>query len=126
MRRIDDGEAAAPIFDTVGGEVRLLGSACPNCGAVAFPRREVCVRCAGPQEPKELSGAGRLHSWTRVANPPAGFDGEMRYGCIDLLEGPRVLAPVSDLAPVIGAAVQAVPGAGRDGAGGFWFEVRDA
>jgi uncharacterized OB-fold protein len=125
-QRIDDGLAAAPVFDQDGDEVRLLGSACPRCGAVAFPRREVCVRCAGPHEPRELSGAGRLHSWTRVANPPAGFEGELRYGCVDLVEGPRVLAPLVDEQPAIGMAMQAVPGPGRNGARGFRFEVRDA
>ncbi|NLT04813.1 MAG: hypothetical protein GXY03_00740 [Solirubrobacterales bacterium] len=125
-KRIDDGLEAAPVFEAAGPEVRLLGSECPRCGAVAFPRREVCVRCAGPHRPRELSGAGRLHSWTRLANPPHGFDGELRYGCVDLVEGPRVLAPVADAEPAIGVAVQAVPGAGRHGADGFRFEVRDA
>lgn len=125
-QRIDDGLAAAPVFEEEDGVLRLLGSACPRCGAVAFPRRQVCVRCAGPHEPKALSGAGRLHSWTRLANPPHGFEGELRYGCVDLAEGPRVLAPIVDVSPAIGAAVQVVAGSGRHGARGFRFEVRDA
>lgn len=125
-QRIDDGLSAAPVFEADGEEVRLLGSVCPRCGAVAFPRRRICVRCGGPPEPKRLSGAGRLHSWTMLANPPYGFEGELRYACVDLVEGPRVLAPVVDESPLIGARVQAVPGTGRHGAQGFRFEVRDA
>jgi uncharacterized OB-fold protein len=125
-QRIDDGLSAAPVFDVDGAEARLLGSVCSGCGAVAFPRREVCVRCGGPQTRETLSGAGRLHSWTRLVNPPDGFEGELRYGCIDLVEGPRVLAPVVDGEPAIGRRVQAVPGTGRFGAQGFRFEVRDA
>lgn len=124
--RIDDRIAAAPVFVRDGAEVRLLGSACDRCAAVAFPRREVCIRCGGGQQGVRLSGAGELHAWTRLANPPHGFDGELLYGCVDLAEGPRVLAPLVGAPPAIGAPVQAVPGRGRHGADGFRFEVRHA
>lgn len=126
-RRFDAGLAGAPVFEEDGAEVRLLGSTCGRCGAVAFPRRVVCVRCGGEHAPTRLSGAGRLHSWTLMANPPFGFEGELLYGCVDLAEGPRVLAALADGGePAIGAAVQAIPGPVRHGAAGFRFEVRDA
>lgn len=125
-RRIDDGLSSAPVFEQEQEVVRLLGSVCRSCGATAFPRREVCIRCGAPHEPLRLSGAGRVHAWTRLANPPHGFEGELHYGCVDLDEGPRVLAPLGPTAPAIDQAVQAVPAPARNGAAGFRFEVRDA
>lgn len=125
-RRVDDGLSAAPVFEQEETVVRLLGSVCRACGATAFPRREVCIRCGSAQDRLRLSGAGNVHAWTRLANPPHGFDGELYYGCVDLDEGPRVLAPLGDGEPHVGQAVQAVPAAVRHGAAGFRFEVRDA
>jgi uncharacterized OB-fold protein len=122
-RRIDDRLAAAPVFEEDGEEVRLLGSTCGQCGAVAFPRRVVCIRCGAPQQATRLSGRGRLHSWTLLANPPYGFEGEVYYGCVDLVEGPRILAVLGDEEPHIGAFVGGVPARVRHQAVGFRFEV---
>ncbi|MGH2945023.1 MAG: Zn-ribbon domain-containing OB-fold protein [Solirubrobacteraceae bacterium] len=125
-RRIDDGLAAAPVFELEGDLVRLLGSICTLCRATAFPARVVCVRCGGPHEQLRLRGAGRIHSWTRLANPPQGFDEAQAYACVDLEEGPRVLALLGGGPAAFGAPVQAVPAAARNGASGFRFEVADA
>jgi uncharacterized OB-fold protein len=67
-----------------------------------------------------------VHSWTLLTNPPAGFDEAVGYACIDLAEGPRILAALEGDRAEIGAQVQAVPGILRHGARGFRFEVRDA
>lgn len=125
-RRVDDGLSAAPVFEFEHDSVRLLGSRCTGCGTVAFPRRVVCIHCGAKQQPLRLSGSGSLHSWTRLANPPHGFDRELYYGCIDLDEGPRVLGMLADERPHIGQRVQARPAAGRHGALGFRFVARDA
>jgi uncharacterized OB-fold protein len=125
-RRVDDRLEAAPVFEVDGAVVRLLGSDCPNCGAVAFPQRVVCVRCGGPQTPHRLTGSGTVHSWTTLANPPHGFDRPIGYGCVDLDEGPRVLGLVGDGGLRIGTSVQAVPARARHEAQGFRFEVVDA
>lgn len=125
-RRIDDGLSSAPVFEQEGDVVRLLGSVCRSCGATAFPRRVVCVRCGSAHDELRLSGAGRVHAWTKLANPPHGFDGEPYYGCVDLDEGPRVLGLLGDEEPRIDVGVQAVPAPARSGVAGFRFEVRDA
>jgi uncharacterized OB-fold protein len=124
--RVDDGLAAAPVFDYEMDGVRLLGSRCKGCGLAAFPRRRVCLRCGGEQEPLRLGGEGHIHAWTRMENPPAGFEGELLYGAVDLSEGPRVLAPLAGRSPRTGDPVQAVAGTARNGAIAFRFEVQDA
>jgi uncharacterized OB-fold protein len=122
-RRVDDGLGAAPAFEITGDVAALLGSRCSRCGTVAFPRRSVCIRCCGPQEPFRLSGWGTLQAWTRLANPPHGFDRAIQYGCVDLDEGPRVLAILGDEMPRAGQRVRARPATVRYGALGFRFDV---
>lgn len=126
-RRIDDGLSSAPVFEQEpDGTLRLLGSMCISCGARAFPRRVVCIRCGSAQKPLRLSGEGHLHSWTRLVTPPFGFDDELYYGCVDLVEGPRILCVLGDGEPRIGDRVRAMPAATRHGALGFRFEVVNA
>lgn len=74
---------------------RLLGSGCPSCGEVFFPRRLVCARClAEGCEDVELSTRGRLWSWTYCYVPLFGRkDADVPgygVGQVDLPEGPRV------------------------------------
>jgi uncharacterized OB-fold protein len=126
LSRIDDGLASAPVYEAVVGGVTLVGSACAECAAVAFPRRVICIRCGGPHQERVLKGTGCVHSWTTIANPPHGFDDEITYGCIDLDEGPRLMAPLENTPAAFGARVRVVPGSGRLGAAGFRFEVCDA
>jgi uncharacterized OB-fold protein len=121
---MDDGLAAAPVFEVEGSQVRLLGSKCVACGAVAFPRRAICMPCGGETVDARLSGRGRVHSWTLIDTPPWGFDESLGYLCVDLDEGPRLLAPAASPAALeIDAGVQAVPGTVKHGHEGFRFEV---
>ncbi|MEI8001141.1 MAG: OB-fold domain-containing protein [Actinomycetes bacterium] len=86
--RIPDDPSAAPV---------LLGSRCPDCDEVFFPRRLVCARClsVGCLD-VELSGRGRLWTWTYCYVPMFGkVDSSVPgygVGQVDLPEGPRVQA----------------------------------
>jgi uncharacterized protein len=79
---------------------RLLGSRCPSCGEVFFPRRMVCAKClCEGTEDVELSTRGVIHTWTYCHVPlfgkkDADVDG---YGVaqVDLPEGPRVQSILS-------------------------------
>ncbi|WP_320670497.1 Zn-ribbon domain-containing OB-fold protein [Patulibacter defluvii] len=127
--RFDEGLSAAPVFRDDDGVARLLGSSCPSCGTVAFPRRHVCLACGGAPQPRELRGAGVVHAFADVANPPHGFAAGYRYLCVDLDEGGRVLAPATGdgVAIAVGARVQARVAPVRDDHQGFRFaEVVDA
>jgi len=79
---------------------RLLGSGCPACGEVLFPRRTVCARCLHVGlEDVELGPRGTLHTWTYVHVPFFGSRradaGGYGVGQVDLPEGPRVQAVLS-------------------------------
>ena len=76
---------------------RLLGSRCPACEEVFYPRRYVCARCLHEGcDDIELSTTGTLYTWTYVHVPLFGKkDGSVSaygVGQIDLPEGPRVQA----------------------------------
>lgn len=78
------------------GGVNLLGSRCPACGELFFPRREkLCVHCQHPTlEAVELGREGKIASYTAVLQSPAGgaYFGPVpyNYGLVDLDDGVRV------------------------------------
>ena len=83
--------------ETAEGEARLLGSKCPSCGEMFFPRRDsgVCIHCQHEGlEDTELATQGRILAFTSVMQPPAGgyYHGPVPYnfGLIDLDDGVRV------------------------------------
>jgi len=62
-------------FQTVGDEIRLLGSRCLACGKVAFPKKIVCQACFSDQiETVPLSKKGTLHSFARSVMGPTGME----------------------------------------------------
>ena len=86
--RIPDHPDAPPV---------LLGSTCPNCGEVYFPRRMVCAQCLHEgTDDVELSTHGRLWTWTYCHVPLFGKkDADVPgygVGQVDLPEGPRIQA----------------------------------
>jgi len=79
---------------------RLLGSRCPACGEVFFPRRLVCAKCLREgTEDTELSTSGTIYTWTYCHVPLFGKkDADVSgYGVaqVDLPEGPRVQSILS-------------------------------
>ena len=72
---------------------RLVGSRCPSCGDVRFPRALACPSCQAPGdalEPVQLSSRGRVHTFTRVGRAPAPFQAPYVLAFVQLPEGPRV------------------------------------
>jgi len=95
MARVPIEEGFFRISDDPGGPPRLLGSRCPTCGEVFFPRRLVCAQCLHEgTDDVELSTRGRLWTWTYSHVPMFGkVDASVPgygVGQIDLPEGPRV------------------------------------
>ncbi len=92
-------------------EPALLGSCCTNCGNFLFPRVDACTYCATEDpDPVELSGTGTLWAWTAVTAPPPGYDGEVPFGVgvVELPEGVRVIARLTESDPAALAAGQPV------------------
>jgi uncharacterized OB-fold protein len=53
------------LFVHVGGEVRLIGSSCDECGVVTFPAQSSCPRCTSMAvRERLLARRGTLWSWT--------------------------------------------------------------
>jgi uncharacterized OB-fold protein len=124
--RLEDDLGVKPLFRSEGGVVRLLGSRCTGCGTIAFPPRAICLECGKHHDSAVLSGRGTLHSFTVLENPPAGFSDGYSYGCIDLAEGPRVLAALAGDRFTIGQQVEVVEAPVRDALEGFRFGASDA
>jgi uncharacterized OB-fold protein len=95
---------------------QLMGSRCKKCGATSFPPRADCGECmSGEFEYFELSGKGRLHTFTKIVAAPTGFEDVVPYivGVVDLAEGGKALAWFGDSFAEdqiqIGVEVQVVP-----------------
>ena len=78
----------------------LIGEICPHCDAKLFPPRDICPECG--DEAKELysfSGRGHVYSFTKVYNPPEGFESSSPYtvAMVKLDEGPLVTAQLTDI-----------------------------
>jgi len=81
---------------------RLLASRCDACGRHQFPRSDTCPYCAADgARPVELSGTGRLWTWTAVTTAPPGYRGEVPYGfgVVELPEGLRVVSRLTEPDP---------------------------
>jgi uncharacterized protein len=100
MARVPIEEGFFRIPDDPAEPPRLLGSRCPACGEVFFPRRLVCAKCLHEgTEDTELSTQGTIHTWTYCHVPLFGKkDAAVAgYGVaqVDLPEGPRVQSILS-------------------------------
>jgi len=81
---------------------RLQGKKCKDCGNLSFPPRLVCQKCKSRNsEPYEFKGVGKLYSFTTIYQSPDRFDHIVPYlvGLIDLEEGVRITAQLTDVLP---------------------------
>ncbi|MBN1406952.1 MAG: Zn-ribbon domain-containing OB-fold protein [Calditrichaceae bacterium] len=93
---------------------RLQGRKCKDCGNLSFPPRLVCQKCKSRKSvPHEFKGLGKLYTYTAIYQAPDRFDPMVPYivGLIDLEEGVRITAQVTDVLPedvVIGMDLEMV------------------
>jgi len=65
---------------------RVMGTRCKSCGLVFFPPRADCYQClSSDMEWFEVSGKGKLVSYSRLQYGPVGFEADLPY-CIALLD----------------------------------------
>jgi uncharacterized OB-fold protein len=95
---------------------RLMGTRCNKCNAMSFPPRADCDQClSGDFTFEELSGEGKVHTFTKIVAAPTGFEDVAPYivGVVDLKEGGRALAwfgdTLEEIEIEIGMDVQIVP-----------------
>lgn len=86
-------------------EPHLIASKCQTCGEVVFPKQDVCPNCCNEMIGELLIGPkGNLYSFTNINFPGPesyGYRGPVPYGVglIELPEGVRVIAPLSEHDP---------------------------
>lgn len=67
-------------------EGKVTGTRCKDCGVVFFPPRADCYKClTSNMEWFDVSGTGKLVSYSKLEYAPVGFDGDLPY-CIALLD----------------------------------------
>jgi len=81
---------------------RLEASRCTACGQIHFPPRDLCLTCgSAANQPLQLSGRGRIVSFTRLWQPARGFH-DLAGGVtalVELQEGINVTAQLTDVNP---------------------------
>jgi uncharacterized OB-fold protein len=61
-------------------EGKVMGTRCKECGAIYFPPRSDCCRCLrSDTEWFEISGTGKLLSFSQLNYGPAGFEDDLPY-----------------------------------------------
>lgn len=59
---------------------KVMANQCNQCGAVFFPPRADCCQClSDDMQWCEVTGTGKLVSYSRLAYAPMGFDGDLPY-----------------------------------------------
>jgi hypothetical protein len=59
---------------------RVMGTRCKGCAAIYFPPRSDCFRCLDSNmEWFEVSGTGRLLSFSELKYGPVGFEDDLPY-----------------------------------------------
>jgi scaffold protein (connect acetoacetyl-CoA thiolase and HMG-CoA synthase) len=77
---------------------RLEGQRCAACGAVQFPPRSACGECRSQTlETYRFSGRGTVYSFAEVAQAPQGFAAPYVVALVELEEGVRVTAQLTDV-----------------------------
>ena len=81
---------------------RLLGLKCAECGAITIPPKMVCQKCAcTDMEITELTGSGKIETFTTVYVAPEGREDEVPYVIVmvGLDEGPWILGNLTGIEP---------------------------
>ena len=80
---------------------KVMGTCCKSCGLVFFPPRFDCYQClSSDMEWFEVSGKGKLVTYSKLQYAPVGFEADLPY-CIALLDygGFKVFGRISSDLP---------------------------
>jgi len=62
------------------GQGKLMGTKCRKCGTIHFPPRADCAECLSSDiEWFEVSGTGKLVSFSKLMYGPVGFEEDLPY-----------------------------------------------
>ncbi len=109
---------APGLVDASGPQPLLISGKCKACGALSFPKAEVCPSCLSQDiGTAHLASDGVLYSFATVHQAPKHWIVPYHLGYVDLADGIRVLAHIEG-EPVIGGTVRLAlgrVGTGPDG-----------
>jgi uncharacterized OB-fold protein len=120
------------IIKNNAGSIKLAGGCCGACGALSFPRAQVCVECLSENiKISAMSEYGVLYSYSivRVGRPQDKVPYAVGY--IDLENGIRLFSHFSDIAALeidLPVSIKVKPaGESEDGAPlyQFWAAPRN-
>jgi uncharacterized OB-fold protein len=104
---------APSLIDATGAAPHLVAGKCKSCGALSFPKAEVCSACLSLELGEtHLASEGVLYSFATVHQAPRNWIVPYHLGYVDLTDGIRVLAHIAG-EPAIGGTVRL--GLGRVG-----------
>jgi uncharacterized OB-fold protein len=86
-------ESSVPLFWRLKrARYSLIGSRCKACHKVYFPPKNFCPDCRrkGRIEDHQLSGKGKIVSYTVIRVPPEGFESPYAVAIIELEEGTNI------------------------------------
>jgi uncharacterized OB-fold protein len=80
------------------GRSNLIVSHCKECGQKFYPLVPMCPSCIKEDtvDTLEIRGRGRIVSFTKVLRGLPGYDSPYVLACIELDEGPSVIAQLQD------------------------------
>jgi uncharacterized OB-fold protein len=80
------------------GKPKLIVSRCRDCGGTFYPKEVVCPSCIkdGSLETIEIGGRGKIVAFTKVMRGLPGYDSPYILACLQLDEGPSVIAQLED------------------------------
>jgi uncharacterized OB-fold protein len=81
---------------------RMEAGKCKKCNGIFFPARLVCPDCSSKEfDTINLSGKGKLNTFTIIRVAPEGFGDQVPYaiGIVELEEGIKVMGQITDCNP---------------------------
>ena len=91
-------EAKSTDFVTYLEQGKVMATKCRKCGALHFPPKMDCPKCFGSEvDWVEVSGAGKLLTYSIVNYGPAGFENDAPYtlAVAEFANGVRIFSRVS-------------------------------
>lgn len=111
------------------GSIRLVGTRCGQCQALAFPARAVCASCGRRNLARiDLGPYGTLYTFAVIHQAPAPFATPYAIGYVDLDEGVRVFTQLEEFdSLVLGQRMELIVGrlySDSDGTAIFAYKFR--
>jgi uncharacterized OB-fold protein len=109
-------------------EGKVTGTRCKDCGMYFFPPRADCYKClSSNMEWFDVSGTGKLVSYSKLEYAPVGFDGDLPYAIALLDYGDykvfgRIARDIPDEEIEVGMEMKTVPNELPNGQLNYVFE----